>query len=112
MSIKNILSEIAGYLGANRGIGHTTAVIKGFNTNPMPVAVTATEDYGKRIFGQQNYVSVDNLASLRGVHRPLVLDNSALEHICHEALDLIIDLESENRILKNKIQAVANILDF
>jgi hypothetical protein len=110
MSVKHILSEIAGYLGSTRGIGHTTAVIKGFNTSPMPVAVTATEDYGKRVFGQQNYVSVDNLASLRGVRRPLVIDNSALEQICQEALEMIVDLESENRILNNRIQAIRNLV--
>jgi hypothetical protein len=110
MSVKHQLSEICGYLGATRGIGHTTAVIKGFNMTPMPVAAVHSSEYGKRVFGQQNYVTLDQLDTLRGVKRPFVMDNAALETICREALEMIIDLESENRIMKNKIAAVTNIL--
>jgi hypothetical protein len=111
MSIKNQLSEIAGYIGSTRGIGHTTAVIKGFNMSPMPVAVTLNEDYGKRIYGEQNYVSLDNLSSLRGVRRPLVMDNSALTALCQTALDELIRLDNENMLLKLKLESIKEIID-
>jgi hypothetical protein len=111
VSIKHILSEIAGYFGSTRGIGHTTAVIKGYNMTPLPVAIVHNKDFGDRVYRGQNYVALDDLASLRGVRRPLVIDNHAFQLICQQALETITDLETENRILKSKIQAIANILD-
>jgi hypothetical protein len=107
--IRFSLKTILGSLGI-RGVGHTYAMLNGAkNTNQGVVVIAATSPEATRLKMQIGdkavVVSLNNLESLRGLRKPVVIEHTALEMLFIEAIREIDRLEFRvNQLQREKEQ--------
>ena len=121
MNIKNQLEYLVNHMTTNRQVGHTTATIHGFK-KVNSVAIVHNKNAGKNFIDmcdQKNTfqgkpyllnlrtpherlecISIENLDSLTGNHKPIVFDNCALHTLFSDALKEIRHLEKKIERIK------------
>jgi hypothetical protein len=105
MNTKQKLKEIIHYYSSTRQVGHTTGMLEGANyvDNPL-ILVHSTEmgDHIKRRMGAKNvsFVSLNSKSFLRGLKKPLFIDNCAAWVLFKEALHEIQTLEEKIKKLE------------
>jgi len=124
----------------NRRIGHTHTLLNGTINNDSPVIIVTNFKNSEGLFKSPLEKKKDIIMSLsgivngglRGCQKPMVIDNAALTVLCgaaaekienleesykllvniidNVAMPQIKELERENEILKNKLDAIKQIL--
>lgn len=100
MSLKKKLVSLANYYDVARGVGHTRVLFHGVGDEPVMV-MFANRRIADTLVPRDNanILSVswseDLGIYLHGRREPLVLDNSAVNAILHDAVDEIERLERE-----------------
>lgn len=98
MKIKEKLTELANYYSINRQVGHTSIMLNGTNSCENSAIVVHNHDFGTHLKKQCNkttqIISVNSLdKQLRGLSKPLVIDNATLFSLFSEASEKISELE-------------------
>jgi len=111
--ISEKLITLRNYFMSNRRVGHSCAMLKGAEQKDCIVIVGHMEQ-GKRQFSSlppdRIFVSIHNLDSLRGLQKPMVFDNYALEILFSEASVEIAGLRAEVKRWRDSAKANLRIL--
>lgn len=97
-SIKEKLKSLAHYFLCNRNVGHTRALLEGANNVPDTIFLTAdrrTQDDIGDSAPNALPLALHKLDHLRGMNKPLVIDNGALTYLFLAAAEEIERLEEE-----------------
>ena len=110
MNILDKLREIVAYYEATRQVGHTTLMKMGIENQPDSVLLAHNMDSGNRIVDRikpkPKVVSLNSLHNLRGMKKPMAIDNGALQFILAEAADEIHELQIENAKLTVRLRTL------
>jgi len=90
-----MLEELLGYL-QNRGLGHTTAMLEGAQNTDGVIIIAHTKPFADSLARRcknARGISLHNLASLRGLRLPILIDNFALQTLLTNAHKRICELE-------------------
>jgi hypothetical protein len=104
MKTKELLQTLKDYYMATRQCGHTTAMIRGVQNVDNAAILATTCDHAKtlkRIAPNVDVIPMYSHHALRGMRKPLVLDNMTMEQILAEALHEINRLEKQVSDLAN-----------
>ena len=98
------------YYRTNRAVGHTTTMIEGAaNTDCIVIVANEKQAYIRERLTGQTVLSINNLNQrLRGMNKPLAIDNSAIYLILQRLLEEIDD--RDQKLLEVK-QALRNLSD-
>lgn len=89
MTLRLILKAIVRHLQSTRGVGHTTAMIRGAQNVEEVIVVAENQHYAdllQRKLPSADVVSLGGITRMGGVRKPLVVDNEALLNLLHSAL--------------------------
>jgi hypothetical protein len=97
IDIRNILVALVNYYDFTRQVGHTTTLLKGANnTDCLTIFPTLKmAKYCNR--REKDSISLHNISKLRGLKKPIAIDNAALYTILKEALNEIDRLNEANK---------------
>ena len=108
MNARKKLQEIKDYYDLTRGVGHTTGMLEGANYIDNALILTHSMkmgEYIKKMLGSPKSVTIQSIHSndmLRGMRKPLFIDNATLWLLFSEALAEMETLEKENERLRQK----------
>lgn len=103
-----ILETILNYLNSSRQVGHTNAVIAAANVSTVPVVIIAGTAFNADLIrrsivnNKHKIITLSELNNLRGMKRPLLIDNSALHMLFDNAM-------AENKQLADKLNRISDI---
>ena len=107
MDILDQLNELEAYYSATRQIGHTTAMLEGAKNTATVIILAHDMKYARdlaRRCGRERGVVPISLHSLphglRGHHKPLLIDNSAMWWLLRDAIKEIESHRRENALIK------------
>jgi hypothetical protein len=108
MKIEKKLAELIGYYSFNRNVGHTALLKEGSKHYDKGKFILASSKHNWDFLECEpnEVISLQNLETLRGHSKPMVIDNDALIEIFSEALMRIEALEKENKELRKKTQTI------
>ena len=110
MKIKDTLQSIAFYFTSLRQVGHTTAMIRGAQNVDSVIVLARTSHHAallQKRLPNAIVKSVGSINALRGMNKPLVIDNDAMLEICNAALAEIGRLERHvEELLKANARAM------
>lgn len=107
-NVRDALEEIQTYYEVTRKRGHTHGMLCGANNIENPVILSSTNECAKHLKSTKvtNHSaitrSIYGASPLRGMNRPLFLDNDALWVLCRDAVKEIDKLRSEVAQLKKR----------
>jgi hypothetical protein len=106
MNTKQTLQTLLSYYTATRKIGHTRAMLAGAQNTDGCLILTGVDDIAltpPKGASCVNVVYDDNLVQhFVGVRKPMLVDNSAIEHILRTSLAEITRLETHVKRLKTE----------
>lgn len=92
LEIRDKLSQLADFYQTTRGVGHTTVLKKGTDNHPGALVLVGTHRDRTTLDFDRNTISYsepDWDHKLLGQHRPLVVDNHAMQMILSDAIRAI-----------------------
>lgn len=121
MNITKTLDEIIAYLRVNRGVGHTTAVLRGAQNVEKSIVVCHDERSARTLQRQTTpntrTVSLGAVGNccLRGHNAPLAVDNAALEQLLVAARNQIARLSDQinrtNQLVEKEVERAFDKMD-
>ena len=112
--IQNILRSFLSFMMGNRQTGHTSLIQKIAEKNDVYVIVDsmqAKEDFPKNL--QDKLIPLSRIDKLEGApHKPVLIDNAALQSLLRETLLECGRLEEENTIRDHHIEQIELILQY
>jgi len=105
MDVLQKLKELSAYHVSTRQVGHTTAMLEGAKNTDGIIILAHNMDFARQLAKQcPDAIPIswqeDGLLSLRGMRRPLLIDNAAIWSILSEAAKEIQSLQAEIMKLK------------
>lgn len=104
MNTKQRLEDIRNYYMTARQCGHTTAMVKGAQNVDSVAILAASHDHArilKQLAPNADCISLYTPTALRGMRRPLLVDNHTMHVLLSDALQEIERLEKRVSDLSN-----------
>lgn len=101
----NKISWLRAYIDTRRGVGHTFTMVNGVRNNDVGAVVlvvsqTHANQFKKECPKETRFVAWDDLDKIKGLSKPLAVDNFTLSQILGDVLDAFNQLREENEQLK------------
>ena len=106
--------ELLTYLHSARQVGHTTTMLEGAKDRDCLV-IAHSREWSKELAAKGAHITSLSLTEiergyLRGLRKPLVLDNAALQELLGDLVGTIAVLRKDIADKENKIRLVRSIL--
>lgn len=90
--------------GFPRGIGNTTAMIKGYQHTPNALVLVANSQQGVSLgLKRGDFITIDCIPeALRGMNRPLLVDHHALAMLVRENNLILAEVGDRRKLYKRK----------
>lgn len=114
MNVKYKIEELLHYYNTTRQVGHTTTLLENVGNALVLCGDYTTCKLFEKQYGDKNtkFVSYGSLDyNLRGMNKPLVIDNYAMMNLLRDSLQALNYLEYENNKLRNKLSDISQILN-
>jgi hypothetical protein len=104
MNTKQRLEDLRNYYAATRQCGHTTAMVRGAQNVDTVAILAASQDHArtlKQMAPKADCISLYAPTALRGMRKPLLVDNHTMHVLLSDALQEIERLEKRVSDLSN-----------